>query len=72
MNDVRMGYLVELHKKNGLFGEYRDAQKVLMRGEKLAELLTDYNKFIYFIISATSVDIPEYQLNHDEKLEEWI
>lgn len=70
MCEVRMGYVVELQKKEGFFEEYGEVQKVLMRGEKLAELLT--HKVSYYIISAKSVNIPEYQMNHDEKLEEWV
>lgn len=70
MCDVRMGYVVELQKKQGFLDKYGEVQKVLMKGEKLAELLT--HKASYFIISARSVNIPEYQINHDEKLEEWV
>lgn len=70
MCEVRMGYVVELQKKEGFFEEYGEVQKVLMRGEKLAELLT--HKVSYYIISAKSVNIPEYQMNHGEKLEEWV
>ncbi|MDE7432213.1 MAG: hypothetical protein K2N34_09915 [Lachnospiraceae bacterium] len=64
-----MGYLVEFKKKNGFFEPYGDMQKVLMSNKKLAELLTQ--KACYYVISARSVNVPEYQLNHDEKLEEW-
>lgn len=64
-----MGYLVELKKKNGFFEPYGEMQKVLMSSEKLAELLL--NKPSYYVISARSVDIEEYQLNHDPKLEVW-
>ena len=70
MCDVEMGYVVELCKKKGLFESYGEVRKVLMKGGKLAELLS--HKTGYFIISARSVDIPEYRLNHDEKLEEWV
>lgn len=70
MCDVRMGYVVELQKKEGFFEGYGKVQNVLMKGEKLAELLT--HKASYFVISAKSVNIPEYQANHDEKLEEWV
>lgn len=69
MCEVRMGYVVELQKKDGFFEEYGEVQKVLMRGEKLAELLA--HKVSYYVISAKSVNIPEYQMNH-EKLEEWV
>jgi len=64
-----MGYLVELKRKNGFFEPYGEMQKVLMSGEKLAELLL--NKPSYYVISAGSVNIAEYQLNHDQKLEVW-
>lgn len=64
----KMGYLVELKKKNGFFEGYGELQKVLMSQQKLAEILA---KATYFVISAVSVNITEYQLNHDEKLEEW-
>lgn len=65
----KMGYLVELKKKNGFFEEYGELQRILMSGQRLAEILT--KKATYFVISAVSVNITEYQLNHDEKLEEW-
>lgn len=64
----KMGYLVELKKKNGFFEGYGELQKVLMSQQRLAEILS---KATYFVISAVSVNITEYQLNHDEKLEEW-
>lgn len=64
-----MGYLVELKKKNGFFEPYGDMQKVLMSGEKLAELLL--NKPSYYVISARSTNIAEYQLNHNPELEVW-
>lgn len=31
MCEVRMGYVVELQKKDGFFEEYGEVQKVLMR-----------------------------------------
>lgn len=71
MCDIKMGYVVELQKKEGFFEGYGEVQKVLMKGEKLAELLT--HKASYFVISARSVNIPEYQVNHpDDELEEWV
>lgn len=71
MCDVKMGYVVELQKKEGFFEGYGEVQKVLMKGEKLAEFLT--HKVSYFVISARSVNIPEYQVNHpDDELEEWV
>lgn len=65
----KMGYLVELKKKDGFFAEYGESQKVLMSQQKLAEILT--KRASYYVISAISVNITEYQLNHEEKLEEW-
>lgn len=69
MSDVRMGYLVKFKKKDGVFGAYGEEQRVLMSNEKLAELLT--KRVSYYVFSAVSVNVPEYQANHDEKLEEW-
>lgn len=64
----KMGYLVEFKKKDGFFEEYGELQKVLMSGQKLSEILVKMN---YYVITAVSVNMTEYQLNHDEKLEEW-
>lgn len=70
MSNVKMGYVVELKKKEGFFAGYGELQKVLMTGEKLSELLT---KVSYYVISAKSVNIPEYQLDHlDDDIEVWL
>ncbi len=69
MCEAKMGYVVELKKKNGFFEDYGESKKVLMSSGKLAEVLT--KKATYYVISAISVNITEYQLNHDDKLEEW-
>lgn len=69
-----MGMMYEQEKSiqdMKFFEGYGEVQKVLMKGEKLVELLT--HKVSYFVISARSVNIPEYQVNHpDDELEEWV
>lgn len=72
VNDMGMMYEQEKSIQDMKFFEgYGEVQKVLMKGEKLVELLT--HKVSYFVISARSVNIPEYQVNHpDDELEEWV
>ena len=65
---MRIGYLVELSEKKGFFEPYGKSKKVLMSNKKLAELLTNP---CYHIMTANNVLVDEYQMNHDEKLEEW-
>lgn len=70
MFGLKMGYVVEFKKKEGFFDGYGELQKVLMTGEKLAELLTQVR---YYVISAKSVNIPEYQVDHsDDGIEVWL
>lgn len=70
MSNVLMGYVVEFKKKEGFFDGYGNLQKVLMTGEKLSELLTQVR---YYVISAKSVNIPEYQVDHpDDEIEVWL
>lgn len=70
MFGLKMGYVVEFKKKEGFFDGYGKLQKVLMTGEKLAELLTQVR---YYVISAKSVNIPEYQVDHsDDGIEVWL
>lgn len=70
MSNIKMGYVVELKTKEGFFSGYGKLQKVLMTGEKLAELLTQVR---YYVISAKSVNIPEYQVDHsDDEIEVWL
>lgn len=70
MSNVKMGYVVDLKMKEGFFSGYGELRKVLMTSEKLAELLTQVR---YYVISAKSVNIPEYQLDHpDDEIELWL
>ena len=65
---MRNGYLVVLSEREAVLEPYGESKKVIMSRQKLAELLTNP---CYHIMTANNVLVDEYQMNHDEKLEEW-
>lgn len=67
----KMGYLVEVSKKKGLFDKepLEQSQFVLCSDTKLIELLQ--NKTKWTVWSANYLNVLEYQNNHEQKLELW-
>lgn len=68
MSNIKMGYLAEFKYKNGFFEDYGKLQEVLCSREALAELLIKHS--CIHVVSARSVNVAEYQANHDNKLPE--
>ncbi len=65
----RIGYLIEYSKSKGLFDGFEERKNVLCSQEKLIDLLQ--HRLSGNVWSARWVNIDEYQMNHEKKLEVW-